>query len=406
MALHSSRKLIRLLILLSMVSSGSPMVAIAAEPAPISPVIIPAPADVNNFSNVIYVVPGNRTLESGNQAAPFNSITKALNSNPQPGTVIQLAPGTYSTENGEVFPLKLMPGLQLRGSEADKGKQTIIRGGGIFISPTFARQNIAILAANETVIGGITLTNPNPRGYALWLESSKDSVIRNNTFANTTHDGVFLTGSAIATISGNIFSKNRANGISALGSSSGEISDNLFEDTGFGLAIGQQSKVLLTNNRILNNRSGVVISNISTPTLRGNLIANCQEDGVVIIKDRKGQPAPDLGTLTNAGRNVFQNNKGKDINNASGVQLVAIGNQLNRQKIAGEVDLNLPPEPKSATTKPMPTKLAPKIDPTPKIGPQGATPSTKPKTVPQTPNKPSSNPSTKPAGKPPAQSNR
>jgi len=384
MSFFPARYIGPLLILIPLLSQGFSHRAIAAEPSkPNIPVI--APARVNSAVNVVYVSPSNPPSNNsgiGTQSAPFNSITAALNSNLALGTVIQLAPGTYSADTGETFPLKLAAGLTLIGSEADKGKQTIIKGGGIFISPTFARQNIAILAENQTVISGITLTNSNPRGYALWVESSKDLIIRNNSFLGNTHDGVFLTGAAIATVSNNVFSKNRANGISALGTSSGEINDNLFEDTGFGLAIGQQSRVLVTNNRIMNNRSGVVISNISTPTLRGNLISNGQEDGVVVIKDRKGQPAPDLGTLKDAGRNVFQNNKGKDINNASGVALVAIGNQLSAKKIAGEVDLNLPPETKT-TPKPMP---------------QTATPATKPPaTKPDNKPKPSSKPASRPA---------
>jgi parallel beta-helix repeat protein len=389
MSFHPARFIAPLLILVPLgFSQDFSQRAIAAEPTiPTTPVI--APSRVNSGANIIYVSPGN-------VAGTFNSITAALNSNPQPGTVIQLAPGIYSAETGEVFPLKIPSGISLQGSETDKGKQVIIKGGGVFISPTFARQNIAILAGDQTLVSGITLTNSNPRGYALWVESAKDVVIRNNSFVSTTHDGVFLTGATSATVSSNIFSKNRANGISALGISSGEISDNLFEDTGFGLAIGQQSRVTVISNRIVNNRSGVVISNISTPTLRGNLIANCQEDGVVVIKDRKGQPAPDLGTLKDAGKNVFQNNKGKDINNASGVALVAVGNQLSAQKIAGEVDLNLPPETK-VTPKPMPQTTPATKSPATNKPAQVSTPATKPPaTKPDSKPKPSSKPATKP----------
>lgn len=349
--------------------------AIAIEPA-ISqiPNNNPAPVILPINAPVLYVAPG--ASGNGNASAPYGSITAALRSNPQPGTIIQLAPGKYSAETGEVFPLKLAPGLTLRGDDSSKGKDVIIEGGGVFISPTFARQNIALLASDETVIAGITLTNVNPRGYALWLESCRDVIVRNNRFIDTTHDGVFVTGDSAVTVSSNIFNKNRANGISVVGSSKGEISDNLFEDTGFGLAIGQQSTVNVINNRILNNRTGVVITNLSKPVLRGNLIKGSREDGVVVIKDRKGQPAPDLGTIADAGRNTFEANQGKDINNSSGVPLVAVGNQLNRQKIAGDVDLNLPPEP--------PAKAVPQ----PAVKP-AAKPATKP------PVKPASKPKTK-----------
>jgi phosphomannomutase len=76
--------------------------------------------------------------------------------------VIQLAPGTYSEATGEQFPLKLSTGVELRGNGSSKGSGIVISGGGTFISPTFARQNIAILAANNAHVGGITLPTPTP----------------------------------------------------------------------------------------------------------------------------------------------------------------------------------------------------------------------------------------------------
>jgi parallel beta-helix repeat protein len=289
---------------------------------------------------VIYVSPnGTDAAGAGSQTAPFRTITAALNSNPQPGTTIKLAQGTYSAETGEVFPLKLLPGVKIQGNNSTKGEDILIKGGGVFISPTFARQNIAMLAAKNAEISGITLTNSNARGYALWVESSRNVKIAYNTFANTTHDGVFLTGDANATITSNLFTKNRASGISALGTSSGEIKGNEFNDTGFGLSIGQRSQVLVTGNRIVNNVDGIVISNIATPTLRGNLIGNSKRNGVVILKDRNGQPNPDLGTAASPGQNIIKGNKEKDLHNATGVTYVVVGNEIDKKKVAGSVDL-------------------------------------------------------------------
>jgi parallel beta-helix repeat protein len=85
----------------------------------------------------------------------------------------------------------------------------------------------------------------------VWVESSNNVTIANNTFTNNNHDGVFLTGTASALVVGNIFTKNGANGMTALGTSSGEIRENTFEDTGFGLTIAQKSRVVLSKNRII-----------------------------------------------------------------------------------------------------------------------------------------------------------
>jgi parallel beta-helix repeat protein len=103
--------------------------------------------------------------------------------------------------------------------------------------------------------------------------------------------------------------------------------------------------VAVISNRITNNRGGIVVSNLSTPSFRNNLIANNQENGLVILKDRKGQPTVDLGTTTSSGQNIFQNNKQTDINNASGVTVVAIGNQADPKRIQGSIELVQPTSP-------------------------------------------------------------
>ena len=291
-------------------------------------------------NTIIFVSANGSDANSGISAdQPLRSLTAALKKNPQTGAVIQLASGTYSAETGEQFPLIIPTGVTLRGNSSNQGQGINIVGGGAFVSPTFARQNIAILAESGSSIEGITLTNKNPRGYALWVESARSVTVTGNTFINSTHDGVFLTGATSANVSNNIFTKNGANGISALGTSIGNIQSNTFDNTGFGLAIGQNSKVAVISNRIVNNRGGIVVSNLSTPSFRNNLIANNQENGLVILKDRKGQPTVDLGTTDNPGQNIFQNNKQTDINNASGVTIVAIGNQVDPKRVQGSVQL-------------------------------------------------------------------
>ena len=286
---------------------------------------------------LIYVAPNSNPTGDGSPNNPYPSITAALATKPASGTVIQLQQGVYSAETGESFPIKLPAGVTLRGEPTARGINTFIRGGGKFISPSFASQNITVLADNDVRVEGITVTNPNTRGTAVWVESGKRVAIANNTFANSDREGIFLTGSADAIVSENVFKKNGANGLSAVGSSTGEIRNNIFESTGFGLAIGQKSRVNVSNNNILNNTDGIIISNLSAPTLRNNLIADNQRNGIVILKDRKGYPTPDLGTSTNLGKNIFRNNLGKDLNNNSGVTQVAVGNELDPKKIAGNI---------------------------------------------------------------------
>lgn len=335
--------------------------------------VLPGIARANT---VIYVAPlGQGGGGSGTEAMPFPSISAAMASQPSPGTIVQLAPGNYGVETGETFPIQIPPGVMLRGNERAKGEGVVISGGGFFISPTFARQNVAILAGDGSQVRGITLTNSLKRGYGLWVESGENVTIANNTFTNTSHDGVFLTGKTQAFILGNLFRGNRASGISAVGESTGEIRENVFDNTGFGLSVGQKSAVTIVNNRITNNRSGIVLSNVTTPKLRGNLIANNREYGLVILKDRTSQPNPDLGSPNDPGENVFQNNSKKDINNASRQIFSAFGNQVDPKKVVN-IDLsgnppqsltNLPPEPPKslpqATPKPIESKPVPQAIP-------------------------------------------
>ena len=297
-------------------------------------------AQQNIQQKIIFVSPqGVDAVDVGSQTQTFRTLSAAIAAYPQEGTIFQLEAGTYSAATGESFPIRLPKGSVLRGNPDLNGTNVVINGGGRFVSSTFASQNIAILASNNSRIEGITITNNNPRGYGLWLESSRNVIVDRNSFTRNTHDGIFLTGSANAYIGNNLFTGNTGSGISALGTSTGEIRDNKFENTGFGLSIGQQSQVVLTNNNISRNVDGIVISNTAQPTLRGNAIANNQRNGLVILSSANGSPRPDLGTTISQGNNIFTNNREYDINNATAIPLAAVGNQINRSRVKGLLDL-------------------------------------------------------------------
>ncbi|MFM7603395.1 MAG: DUF1565 domain-containing protein [Pseudanabaena sp.] len=329
---------------------------------------------------IVYVSPQSSDTQS------YRSITAAIAANPQEGTIFQLSNGTYSEATGENFPIRLPKGAILRGSPSTNGSNVIITGGGRFVSPTFASQNIAIAAATNSRIEGVTITNSNPRGYGLWLESSRNVVIAKNSFVRSTHDGIFLTGSANAYIGNNLFTNNKGSGISALGTSTGEIRDNRFENTGFGLSIGQQSQVVLANNNISRNVDGIIISNTAQPTLRGNEIADNQRNGLVVLSSANGSPRPDLGTTVSLGNNTFRNNREFDINNATTIPLTAVGNQINQSKVKGLLDLRASSSPiaaspvASVTPAPLPAIPAPPANTGTAI-PVQSTPSPSPTTV-------------------------
>lgn len=294
-------------------------------------------AQIPSNARIIYVNPalGTDAPGSGRESTPYRTITYALSQVDNTNTVLQLAPGSYTADTGEAFPLTLPPGVILRGNESTKGQTVLILGGGALISPTFARQNVTILALEESQIRGVTVTNPLTRGTGVWVESA-NPVIRNSTLSNSLRDGIFVTGNANPLIEDNVFFQNDGNGIAVVRNAQGIIRDNEFRNTGFGIAVGDNAAPLIENNRIFENVDGIVVSNQAQPVLRENVIQQNTRDGVVAIANAQ----PDLGeSADNPGENIITDNARYDVYNATqGNVLVAVGNQINPEKIEGRVE--------------------------------------------------------------------
>lgn len=285
--------------------------------------------------NVLFVNPsvGNDKQGNGGESTPLKTITQALRV-ASPNTTIKLSKGTYSAETGEVFPLILKPGVSIQGDAGSRGRDVIVTGGGDYLSRSFGSKNIAIVSAKEAQLTGVTVTNSNPRGYGLWIESSGFTVT-DSTFTGCTQDGIALSGNATATIRNNFFHRNGANGITLTGTSRGEVRDNVFKETGFGINIAQKAEPMVVGNQIQNNRSGIIVQASSRPVLRNNVIEGSKEDGLVAI----AQAQPDLGNASEPGGNKFRNNARYDINASAAKQIIAAyGNTLASDRIAGKLD--------------------------------------------------------------------
>ena len=302
--------------------------------------------------NVLFVNPsvGDDTGGNGSQSTPVKTITQALRL-ATANTVIKLAVGIYSAETGEVFPLMLKPGVAIQGDAANKGRDIIIQGGGEYLSRSFGGQNVTIVGATTGGLAGVTVTNSNPRGYGLWIESS-NPVITENTFTGNTQDGISVAGKGAPTISKNYFYRNGANGITIGGNSQPQVQENIFVETGFGINITQNAAPVVVGNQIQNNRSGILVQANARPILRNNLIQDSREDGLVAL----AQAMPDLGNANEAGGNEFRNNSRYDINASTAKQLIiASGNTLDSDRILGKVDFN--PQTASVANNYQPTAL-------------------------------------------------
>ena len=308
-------------------------------------------------TTLLFVNPavGNDATGDGSQRSPLRSLTRALSA-AQAGTVIVLSPGTYSEQSGEQFPIQLKSGVTVQGDPGNLGQGILIQGGGRFLSPTFASQDVALLGADDAVLMGVTVTNPNPRGYGLWVESTSPSLSR-NTFSNSIHDGVSITGDSRPTLQGNYFYRNGANGVTIYGTSQPTIQGNVFEETGFGINMGQEAAPYLLDNRVWNNRSGIVVQGDSRPFLRRNVVEFNTQDGLVAI----AQSQPDLGLDENdPGQNRFSDNGQSDINAEVAVYpIIAVGNTLDLSRVVGQVRTTAPTTAPLTRVASLPTSSAP-----------------------------------------------
>ncbi len=293
------------------------------------------PAEENTYQQIFVQPNGGNDSASGSETAPFKTLTKALDA-AQPNTIIQLAPGLYSERTGEIFPIVMKSGVTIRGNVGDRGQEILIRGSGIFLSRTFAKQKVTIVGTGRSGLQGVTVSNPEDQGYGVWVESSSP-VISDNTFTASGHDGVSVVGSSAPIIRNNHFYENGANGITIYGNSQPEITENIFEKTGFGINIAQNATPKIIGNRITGNKDGIIIQGNAKPILRNNVIDNNERDGLVAIS----QSQPDLGSNSDPGGNAFSGNQQLDINaKASSNRLFAVGNQY--RTTAGKVDNSEP----------------------------------------------------------------
>ncbi|MGP1387432.1 MAG: S-layer homology domain-containing protein [Thainema sp.] len=269
---------------------------------------------------------------NGSQSAPFRTISHAL-SQAAVGSKIQLAPGTYSADSGEQFPLEIPASVVLMGDETSRGKDYMIRGSGEKLTLD-GTQQVSVWLDKNAELRGVTVTNPATRGTGVWLQTAV-SIVANCTLKDCKREGIRVTGQARPKVINNLCVGNDSYGIWVLGQAGGEIRQNICRDTGTGLAVGGDAAPKLVDNVVSQNRTGIILSNDARPVLRQNRIERNTDDGLVVI----GEALPDLGTAADFGQNILRENGGYDLQNATSQRLVSIGNQVLLSKIKGLVEL-------------------------------------------------------------------
>ncbi len=314
---------------------------------------------------LLYVNPstGNDSA-SGSQGTPLKTITKAIQQ-ATAGSSIRLMPGTYSAATGEVFPLVVPSNVTIVGDENQKGKGIQITGSGRYLSASFGGQNITFKLESLSILKGVTITNNESRGTGIWIESTNPTVV-NCTFVNCQREGIFTTGTAKPIVTDCVFFQNAAAGISIVREAKGEYRNNVCQNTGYGIAIGDNAAPLLVGNRVFENRSGIVLSRAARPVLRNNIIERNTETGLVILETC----VPDLGSPQEPGGNAMRDNGEVDLQNATNPQItiVSVGNQLNPTRLQGAIELLANEVPPISTNPPIVTSpITPPVTPPPII---------------------------------------
>ncbi|MEO0458342.1 MAG: DUF1565 domain-containing protein [Cyanobacteria bacterium P01_A01_bin.114] len=235
---------------------------------------------------------------SGEQHRPFRTITHAIQV-AQSNTVIVLSPGRYTADTGESFPLRLKPGITIQGSP-DAENSAIIVGGGRFDSPTLSQQNVAIVAADRSGMAHVVVSNQNPQGQGVWVESGSP-IIRETAFVANGHTGVYVAGGD-PVIEASYFFQNQVAGLVIYGSSRAVVLGNHFEATGTAITVASEAIPEIAHNRILRNEEGIVLLGNARPIFVSNEISQNRRNGVVEVATAApvGLPAAAPQVVTSA----------------------------------------------------------------------------------------------------------
>lgn len=236
----------------------------------------------NSGYQTLYVNPdtGSDRAE-GIAERPLQTVTHALEL-AAPNTVIVLAPGKYTQATGEVFPLRLKPGVTIQGTPGSRDRTAIIEGGGTFNSPSRSQQNAAIVAADRAGIAQVAISNPD--GYGVWIEAASPTILE-SAFVGNRQTGIYVTDGS-PRVEGSYFSGNRVAGLVVFGTSNANIERNTFDGTGDAIRVIDGATPQITGNRMTNNNAGLVVIGNARPRLRDNQMEGNRRNDVVEVAAR------------------------------------------------------------------------------------------------------------------------
>jgi parallel beta-helix repeat protein len=285
---------------------------------------------------------GNDSTGTGAVKKPFKTITHAMEVAGSGTTIMAEGANNYDEANGEVFPIRMKPGVTLTSRKAESSgssllivKPAVIMGGARYDIPDSpVGRYVAILGADRATISGLQFKAINTPGAdsddgSPILCDSASPTISNNTFSGKAHAGISLLGNSHPFIAGNTITGELSWGITAYGSSyptvqfnsfsclNGidcsddsypRVKNNKFSCESTGISVKGASESVLSNNEVKSNGEyGIMVRMESAPIIQGNTIL---QNPVGIYIAPGGTTNPDIGGGgRSTGGNTFDNDE-------------------------------------------------------------------------------------------------
>lgn len=266
---------------------------------------------------------------SGRPHLPYKTVTAALVA-AQGNALIKLAPGTYSADSGERFPLVVGDRVVLMGQESIQGDGIVITGGGSV--PGDGGISAALVLEDQAQVRGVTIQSPQGVGV---LIRSGVPLVRACRIGQCGQAGVQVMGMASPLLLQVRGDQMAGVGIRLMEQAKGEIRDCSLQRCNVGIHILGAAAPLLTDNQCANNQTGMRVAGTASPVLRHNRLVQNQQWGLLV--QERGQP--DLGQPADEAQNILRYNRQGDLRNDTGQTLVAAGNDLIPQALIGPISL-------------------------------------------------------------------
>lgn len=174
-------------------------------------------------------------LSGDSTILPFRTVSYAID-NIGGATQIKLAPGTYDSGSGEVFPILVPAGVTISSYPIDlaNNQYALVRGTGSYTSQTLSitKQATFVLSDNSTVR---SIVIEGPSGVGVWNEAG--SAVVENCVIRNSDTGVLSGGSSALLIERSTIQNNVSIGLDTLNNASPVLTQTKIMGNGIGILV-------------------------------------------------------------------------------------------------------------------------------------------------------------------------